>query len=92
MKTLHGIALTVLCGFLGVSSSRAQTDAAPKTVQEAPAKVLAKTTVGMRIRIDEIPLPGSKLRVRPVADAQKADVILRILNVFPHGSSWRYNL
>ncbi len=53
---------------------------------------LFETSIGMRKRLEELPIPGSKLRPKPVADPQKADVILRVLNVFPHGEGFRYNI
>ena len=53
---------------------------------------IARTTVGMRVRIDEVPIRGPQLRARPVADPVLAEVILRVINVFPHGDSFRYNL
>ncbi len=61
-------------------------------IQAMQAPKELHTTVGMRVRIDELPLPGTELRAKPVADPQKAKVILRVLNVFPHGSGFRYNL
>ena len=53
---------------------------------------LLETSVGMRGRIDELPLPGSQLRAEDVADPQKAEVLVRVLNVFRHGNGFRYNL
>ncbi len=45
--------------------------------------------VGMEGRIT-IPLPGDKLEAAPVGD--KSKIILRIHNVFPHGTDHRYDL
>lgn len=53
---------------------------------------VARTSVGMRVRIEEQPIAGPRLRAKPVADPGRADAIVRVLNVFPHGSGWRYNL
>ena len=63
----------------------------PQKSRPFQGEPLVETTIGMRQRIEELPLPGSKLRARPVADPQKAELILRILNVFPHGTGYRYN-
>jgi hypothetical protein len=61
----------------------------PAALQSEP---LARTSVGMRVRIEEQPIPGPQLRAKPVADPGRADAIVRVLNVFPHGTGWRYNL
>ncbi len=58
-------------------------------VQSEP---VARTSVGMRVRIEEQPIPGPRLQAKPVADPGRADAIVRVLNVFPHGTGWRYNL
>jgi hypothetical protein len=66
---------------------------APATVSAAAqAEPIARTSVGMRVRIEEQPIPGPRLQAKPVADPGRADAIVRVLNVFPHGSGWRYNL
>jgi hypothetical protein len=84
MNGMHRFLSTMMLCCLSIGAAVAQ--------EKVPAAILAETSVGMRVRIEEIPLAGSKLRARPVADAQKAEAILRILNVFPHGSAYRYNL
>ncbi|MEM6672157.1 MAG: hypothetical protein AAF726_04900 [Planctomycetota bacterium] len=61
-------------------------------IVDAEAAPIATTTVGMRVRIEEIPIPGPKLRAKPVADPGRADAIVRLVNVYPHGSGWRYNV
>ena len=58
----------------------------------AAQEPLAETSVGMRIRLEEIPIAGTALRAKPVADPGSARAIVRVLNVFPHGTSFRYNL
>jgi len=60
------------------------------TAQQKPLPAI-ETTVGMRARIDELPLPGSQLRAKPVRDPQKAKLIVRVLNVYRHGTAFRYN-
>ncbi|MEC8495681.1 MAG: hypothetical protein VXZ39_12195 [Planctomycetota bacterium] len=59
-------------------------------VDEAPAA--AETTVGMGVDLVEFVIPGAEVRARPVKDAGRADVIVRIENVFVHGTDHRYNL
>ncbi|MEM1451930.1 MAG: hypothetical protein AAGI22_22665 [Planctomycetota bacterium] len=61
-------------------------------LDESDAPPIAATTVGMRVRVEEIVIPGPQLRARPVADPGRADVIVRVVNVFQHGDGWRYNL
>lgn len=56
------------------------------------AEPIATTSVGMRVRVDQIVIPGSDLRAKPVADPGRADVLVRVLKVAPHGSDRRYNL
>jgi hypothetical protein len=46
--------------------------------------------VGMRGRIDGVVLPGPELEVRPLEDPQ-APFVLRIANVYPHGTAFRYD-
>ncbi|MEL6904057.1 MAG: hypothetical protein AAFP22_01540 [Planctomycetota bacterium] len=54
--------------------------------------VLAETTVGMRIVLKELVIPGGDLEPRPVADPGRADVIVRMLHRYPHGENRRYDL
>lgn len=51
---------------------------------------LAKTTVGMAGRVEQLVLPGSELVVAP-ADAH-APLVLRIVATWPHGDALRYDL
>jgi hypothetical protein len=48
------------------------------------------TLVGMRGQIDGVVLPGPELEVRPLEDSQ-APFVLRIANVYPHGTAFRYD-
>lgn len=50
----------------------------------------AATLVGMRGRLEGVVLPGPELEVRPLEDSQ-APFVLRILNVYPHGTAFRYD-
>lgn len=49
------------------------------------------SSVGMPARIDGLVLPGSELEVKPLAN-RKSPVVLRIVNVYPHGTAFRYDL
>ena len=51
---------------------------------------LRSPTVGVRGFIEQIVLPGPKLRV--TAQHQSSPVIVRIVHVFPHGRAFRYDL
>jgi hypothetical protein len=45
----------------------------------------------MPARIEQLVLPGTELEVRPIDD-RRAPVIVRIVNVYPHGSAFRYDI
>lgn len=51
----------------------------------------AHLSVGMTGQIDQLILPGSELEVRPLED-RRAPFVLRIKDVYPHGSAFRYDL
>ena len=87
-QTAAALLAVLLCGWFTAPVLTAQAAAKPLSPQAVPA---IATTIGMRVRIEELPLPGSQLRAKPVQDPQKAPLILRVLNVFPHGSGFRYN-
>ena len=53
---------------------------------------MEETTVGMRVRMQDVILPGSKLRAKEVLDPGKADAVLRILYAREHGTAFRYDL
>lgn len=48
------------------------------------------TLVGMRGHLEGVVLPGSELEVRPLEDSQ-APFVLRIANVYQHGTAYRYD-
>jgi hypothetical protein len=50
-----------------------------------------ETTVGLSAHIEGLVLPGSELEVKPLTD-RRTPVVLRIVNVWPHGSAFRYDL
>jgi hypothetical protein len=55
------------------------------------APVSSKSTVGMPKRIDQLVLPGTELEVRPIDD-RRAPIVVRIVNTYPHGSAFRYDI
>jgi len=55
-----------------------------------PADDESVTRVGMRGRLDGVVLPGPELEVKPLEDSQ-APFVLRITNVRPQGSDFRYD-
>jgi hypothetical protein len=57
--------------------------------QDPPPR--SKSTVGMPARIDQLVLPGGELEARPIAD-RRAPVVVRIVDAYPHGSSFRYDI
>ena len=57
----------------------------------APADDQRQTTVGMPARIDQIVLPGPELEASPLEDS-RSPIVLRITNVFQHGSAYRYDM
>jgi hypothetical protein len=48
-------------------------------------------TVGTSGRIEQIILPGTELLARPL-DNDRLPIVVRIVNVFPHGNSFRYDI
>jgi hypothetical protein len=50
-----------------------------------------ETTVGMSAPIDQLVLPGSELEVRPLENPEDP-MIVRIVETFPHGDSFRYDI
>ncbi len=59
----------------------------------APVDLAAQTrnpTVGAPGRIDQLVLPGSELAAKPIIG--DSPMVVRIVDVFPHGDSFRYDL
>jgi hypothetical protein len=50
-----------------------------------------ETTVGMPAKLEEVVLPGPELEVKPIDDL-KTPVVIRVTDVYPHGSAFRYDL
>jgi hypothetical protein len=55
------------------------------------AEEQSQTTVGVPQRIEDVVLPGPRLEVRPLP-RQKAEIVVRILQDYRHGTEWRYDL
>jgi hypothetical protein len=55
------------------------------------APVSSKSTVGMPARINQLVLPGTELEVRPIDD-RRAPIVVRIVDAYPHGSAFRYDI
>ena len=45
----------------------------------------------MPARIEQLVLPGSELEAKPIED-RRTPVVLRIVNSYPHGSAFRYDI
>jgi hypothetical protein len=57
--------------------------------QDSPPR--STSTVGMPARIDQLVLPGPELEATPIED-RRTPVVVRIVNSYPHGSAFRYDL
>lgn len=51
----------------------------------------ADPTVGMPATLSQVVIPGPELEVKPIEDL-KTPLVVRILDVYPHGSAFRYDL
>ncbi len=60
-------------------------------VATAAAEDQRVATVGMPARIDQIVIAGPELVARPIDD-DTSTIVLRIVETFPHGSDFRYDL
>lgn len=74
------IAVALFAGIASLGSARAESPAAS-----------TNSTVGMPVRIDQLMIPGTELEVKPIED-RREPLVLRIVDAFPHGSAFRYNL
>jgi hypothetical protein len=54
------------------------------------AEDVRTSTVGLPVRINQLVLPGTELEVKP--PERRTPVVLRIVNVWPHGTAFRYDL
>ncbi len=64
---------------------------AAHAVRADDAPVRSNTTVGMPARIDQLVLAGTELEVRPIDD-RRAPIVVRIVDAYPHGSAFRYDI
>jgi hypothetical protein len=55
------------------------------------APVRSNTTVGMPARIEQLVLLGTELEARPIDD-RRAPIVVRIVDAYPHGSDFRYDI
>lgn len=62
--------------------------AGPASAQAVDQRAVS---VGMRGRIEQLVLPGTELRARPLDDPT-VPVVLRVLDTWPHGRMFRYDL
>ena len=76
--SLPALLVTLFLGVLFAPALLAQPSGIPAGPQALAA---VETTIGMRVRIEELPLPGSQLRARPVQDPQTANLILRVSEI-----------
>lgn len=60
------------------------------TALGANAEENRSPTVGAEGRIEQLPLPGSELEAKPLAD--DAPIVVRVLEVFPRGDAMEYDL
>lgn len=57
----------------------------------ARAEDMREPSVGMVGKVEQIVLPGAELQAVPLTD-DKTPIVLRITEVFPHGTDFRYDL
>ena len=62
----------------------------PRVPLSAQDDIRVQTTVGMTGKLDAVVLPGPELEPKPIAD-RKLPVILRIVQVYAHGTDFRYD-
>ncbi len=67
-------------------------DPGPRIVQDSDRPPLAETTIGMRVRITALPLQGSLLQTKAVADPGRANAIARIVQSEAQGSGYLYDI
>lgn len=79
------LACVAYCALL--ITSHAQSADAP---QSADPPKLKASTVGLPVVVEQLVLPGTELEPTPWDD--KSPVAVRIIEVFPHGDAFRYNL
>ena len=83
--------ITVAVLLIGVASLRAGESPADAAGAIDQPKPLAKSSVGLPRRIDQLVLPGTQLEVRP-SDDHDEPLVLRIVASYRHGTAFRYDL
>src|SRR5664279_2863147 len=82
VQTFAGIACcAILCCDIVRAADAPQTAEPPK---------LQSSTVGLPVDVKQIVLPGTELESTPWDD--KSPVVVRIIEVYPHGDAFRYDL
>ena len=76
--------ILVLGLLLAGATSAFAFDAKPKTPDPSPS-------VGVVEQINDLVLPGTRLEAKPLVDRQ-AKVVLRLVDVAPHGNAFRYQM
>ncbi len=61
----------------------------PSTGDSEP---IAETSIGMRVVVTELVIPGTAVQAKPVADPGRADALVRIKHEYTHGSGFRYDI
>lgn len=65
----------------------------PEAPDEGPSvDTVGETTVGMRVLLTELVIPGSAVQAKPVADPGRADALIRIKHEYTHGTGFRYDI
>lgn len=59
---------------------------------EPTADPVGETTVGMRVVVTELVIPGPAVQAKPVADPGRADALVRIKHEYTHGTGFRYDI
>ncbi|MEM8709346.1 MAG: hypothetical protein AAGG01_00225 [Planctomycetota bacterium] len=82
-----------LVAFLPLSGSGSQ-ETIPFFRPDASEVVepVAETSVGMRVEMIELVIPGSAVQAKPVVDPGRAEALVRIKHEYTHGSGFRYDI
>lgn len=92
MKRLFAVAVLLLAA---LPMRAAEAPPVIPTAADQPAadqsKPLAKSSVGLPQRINQIVLPGTELEARPSEDHDEP-LVLRVVATYKHGSAYRYDL
>ncbi|MBL8892347.1 MAG: hypothetical protein JNL67_20395 [Planctomycetaceae bacterium] len=67
------------------------TESSGRVLVPQDAMIQGQATVGSVGRLDQVMLPGSLLRAKPLED-RDTPMVVRVVDSFQHGDSFRYNL